>query len=418
MFRLGVVILSLLWSLASFASNNQSSMTLLDNRFRVDPTISQITFVIYRERNSTPVVLVRPDGFKYYASRHPDYIRWYQEPTMDIVSIDDPMPGPWQAIGRISSDNHIRLISHLQLETDPLPRRLYHEETIKFSARLTSDGEPLLLRDFLDRVNLTVTFTRYVDDEQQLPQEMRPTPEVIGHFADDGQGLDERAGDGVFTVELPITPEPGKYRVRITSGNGVFLRAQEQEVLVYPAPIVATFIQSRTQGEAHQVSFNAERGMIEPGSLAAHIEHQEVGQPPYLTQGQAEPTALGFAVDIPNDKQFGNFAWQGVMYATDLSTQRPLVFPIREQTYSVVSQIDVANMRRMQEAELENLRRLEQEKMIQQLRAQQRRKAILSIIAGNLLVISALLGGWFIRRKLKAKAELTEEMSLNLPNKN
>lgn len=257
MLRLGIVILSLLCSIGSFASN-ESSLTLLDNRFRVDPTISQITFVIYREQNSRPVVLVRPDGFKYYASRHPDYVRWYQESSMDIVSIDKPMPGPWQAIGQISPNNHVRLISHLQLETDQLPHRLYQDETIKFTARLTSDGEPLLLRDFLDRVKLTVTFTRYVDDEQQLPQEMRPIPEVIGQFTDDGRGLDEKPGDGVFTVALPITPEPGKYRVRITSGNGVFLRAQEQVILVYPAPVVATFIQSRTQGVAHQISFNGE----------------------------------------------------------------------------------------------------------------------------------------------------------------
>lgn len=416
MLRLGIVILSLLCSIGSFASN-ESSLTLLDNRFRVDPTISQITFVIYREQNSRPVVLVRPDGFKYYASRHPDYVRWYQESSMDIVSIDKPMPGPWQAIGQISPNNHVRLISHLQLETDQLPHRLYQDETIKFTARLTSDGEPLLLRDFLDRVKLTVTFTRYVDDEQQLPQEMRPIPEVIGQFTDDGRGLDEKPGDGVFTVALPITPEPGKYRVRITSGNGVFLRAQEQVILVYPTPVVATFIQSRTQGVAHQISFNGERGMIEPGSMVAHIEHRELGQPPFLAQGQAEPSALGVVLTVPNEEQFGNFAWNGQVYATDLSTQRPLIFPIREQTYGVVSEIDLATTRRMQEAELENLRRLEQEKLIQHMREQARRRTMMYIIFGNLFVIVVALAGWFIRRKLKAKAVATQEMNLNIPKK-
>lgn len=40
----------------------ESSIRLLDNRFRVDPSIEQITFVIYRADNSQPVVLVRPDG--------------------------------------------------------------------------------------------------------------------------------------------------------------------------------------------------------------------------------------------------------------------------------------------------------------------------------------------------------------------
>ncbi|MBF4366090.1 TIGR03503 family protein, partial [Vibrio anguillarum] len=69
-------------------------------------------------------------------------MRWYQEPTMDIISIDKPMPGPWQAIGKVSPQNSIKLISHLQLDTDVFPSRLYHGEELKFTARLTSDGKP------------------------------------------------------------------------------------------------------------------------------------------------------------------------------------------------------------------------------------------------------------------------------------
>lgn len=78
---------------SAFVYAEESSMTLLDNRFRVDPTIEQITFVVYRAERSRPVVLVRPDGKKYYAWRKPDNVRWYQEPAMDIISIDKPMPG-------------------------------------------------------------------------------------------------------------------------------------------------------------------------------------------------------------------------------------------------------------------------------------------------------------------------------------
>lgn len=101
MFRIGLVLFGLLFGVSAFASD-ESTLSLLDNRFRVDPTISQITFVIYRENNSQPVVLVRPDGKKYYAWRKPDNVRWYEEPAMDIISIDNPMPGPWQAVGKVS----------------------------------------------------------------------------------------------------------------------------------------------------------------------------------------------------------------------------------------------------------------------------------------------------------------------------
>src|SRR5690606_37877786 len=158
-------------------------------------------------------------------------------------------------------------------------------------------------------VNLKVTFTKYVENEDQLVKEARPVPMVIGEFADDGQGLDEKPGDGVFTVALPITPEPGKYRVRITSGNGVFLRAHEQEVLVYPSPISTTFIQSREDGQPHQIIFSGEQGMIQPGSLAAHVEHSNPEKAQYVTEGQADKDSLKVSLTVPYTGELGNYSW-------------------------------------------------------------------------------------------------------------
>ncbi|MEZ9134097.1 TIGR03503 family protein, partial [Vibrio breoganii] len=40
----------------SLHAATESVMSLLDNRFRVDPSIEQVTFVIYRADNSKPVV--------------------------------------------------------------------------------------------------------------------------------------------------------------------------------------------------------------------------------------------------------------------------------------------------------------------------------------------------------------------------
>lgn len=81
---------------------SESSMSFLDNRFRVDETVERITFLVYRQDNSRPVTLVRPDGKKYYAWKHPDTVNWIEEPTADIITIERPMPGPWQAIGKVT----------------------------------------------------------------------------------------------------------------------------------------------------------------------------------------------------------------------------------------------------------------------------------------------------------------------------
>ncbi|EMR38021.1 TIGR03503 family protein [Vibrio harveyi] len=412
---LSVAILAF-WSCFAFSAS-ESAMSLLDNRFRVDPTIEQITFLVYREQSSQPVVLVRPDGKKYYAWGTYDNVRWYQEPSLDIISIDNPMPGPWQAVGKVTPKNNIRLISHLKLSTDVFPNRLYHSEALKFTASLTSDDQPLVLRDFLDRVNLRVTFTKFVENEDELIKEARPVPMVIGEFADDGRGLDEKAGDGVFTVQLPIDVEPGKYRARITSGNGVFLRAQEQIVLVYPSPITRTFIQSRHADQPHQLVVSGEQGMITPGSIAVNIEQEAPDGFISYSQGQVSADGTKTTLKMDNDPELGKYSWHGEVFATDLATKRSLVFPIKEQSFSVVEEVDLEAARVAKEAELAEQRRIEMEKRIIAEREAERKRSMIIIGIGNVIALILVVLFWIIWSKVKAKRQAMPEMQLEVPKK-
>ncbi|ELB2149439.1 TIGR03503 family protein [Vibrio parahaemolyticus] len=412
---LSVAILAI-WSCFAFAAS-ESAMSLLDNRFRVDPTIEQITFLVYREQSSQPVVLVRPDGKKYYAWGSYDNVRWYQEPSLDIISVDNPMPGPWQAVGKVTQKNNIRLISHLKLSTDVFANRLYNGEALKFTARLTSDDKPLVLRDFLDRVNLRVTFTKFVENEDELIKEARPVPMIIGEFSDDGRGLDEQAGDGVFTVQLPIEVEPGKYRARITSGNGVFLRAQEQVILVYPNPVSRTFIQSRSPEKPHQLVVSGEQGMIAPGSIAVNVEQNAPDGFITYSQGQVSQDGMKTTLNLDNDPELGKYSWRGEIFATDFATQRALVFPIQEQTFSVVDEVDLEAARIAKEAELAEQRRIEMEKRIIAEREAERKRSMIIIAVGNVVMLLIAIVAWIVWRKLKAKRQAMPEMQLEVPKK-
>ncbi|MBR9789304.1 MAG: TIGR03503 family protein [Vibrionaceae bacterium] len=414
MLRALLVAILAIWSgLASAAS--ESTISLLDNRFRVDPSIEQITFLVHREQSSQPVVLVRPDGKKYYARGSYDNIRWYQEPALDIVSIDQPMPGPWQAVGKVTPKNNIRLISHLHLSTDTFPNHLYNGEALKFTARLTSDNKPLVLRDFLDRVNLRVTFTKFVDNENELIQDVRPVPLVIGEFADDGRELDEQAGDGVFTVQLPIEVEPGKYRARIVSANGVFLRAKEQVVLVYPTPVSRTFIQSREQNQPHQLVVSGEQGMIAPGSILVSVEKSAPDGYKNYGQGQVSQDGLKATLNLTNDSELGKHSWHGHIFATDFATKRPLIFPIKEQTFSVVDDVDLEAARKAKEAELAEQHRIDMENRIIAEREAERKQSMIIIAVGNVVMLIIGILFWLIWRKLKAKREAIPEMQLQMP---
>lgn len=46
-------------------------------------------------------------------------------------------------------------------------------------------------------------------------------------------------------------------------------------------------------------------------------------------------------LNLDNDPELGKYSWRGEIFATDFATQRALVFPIQEQTFSVVDEVDL-----------------------------------------------------------------------------
>lgn len=402
MLRILFLITCILASFFSW-SQTESSVSLLDNRFRVDPTIDQISFVIYRKSPSRSVVLVRPDGKKYYSWEHPETVSWYEENGMDIVSIENPMPGPWQAVGKVTPKNNIKLLSNLLLDVDMFPNRLYQNETIKFTARLTQDGNPLVLKDFLDRVRLRVNFIQYVEDENNPELTIEPESTTLGTFKDDGQELDEVSGDGVFTVELPVNVAPGKYRAIITSGNGVFLRAVEQTVLVYPSPITVGFIQSRDETEGHIVTVTGEQGMVLPGTIAATIEHTTPDNRTILTQSSVGPEEFTTEFTITNDQQPGTHKWKGTVYATEGAAKREVIIQVEETAFSVMEKLDIEQSTKEYQRLQEEKRRALEIERIKRDREEARVTGMLTILVGNLVVIILGLIIWFIVRKLRMR---------------
>lgn len=397
----------------SWASDD-AAMSWLDNRFRVDPTIKQVSFVVKREQSSHSVVLVRPDGQKYYAWRHPDNVSWYEEPGMDIISIENPMPGPWQAVGKVTPTNQVKVLSDLQLQVATLPSRLYQSETLKFTARLTQNGQPLTMRDFLDRVKLSVVFYEYIENVESLPKESQPSPIPLGEFADDGLGFDEVPGDGVFTVALPVELQPGKYRVSLSSGNGIFLRTVEQEVLVYPPPLRASFIQGRGRHEYHQIVVDAEEGAIKPGSLAAHIEQVSFDGTRTISQQAALSDEVDLKVWLPNGEKPGRYTWSGWLYATDNFNNRELIFKLPESHFAVMAELqldrNLESFREQQEAKAKQaeIAQMEAEREVA------RSKAWKMIAAANLGVIGLVALLVVLWRKWRAK-KAVNDAGLDIP---
>jgi len=327
------------------------------------------------------------------------------------------MPGPWQAIGKVTPRNNVKLLSNLLLHVDQFPSRLYQSERLKFTARLTQEGTPLILKDFLERVKLQVNFIQFLGNEDNPEASSEPITTMLGIFKDDGKDLDEVSGDGIFTVELPITVAPGKYTVRITSGNGVFLRAAEQTVLVYPSPITVGFVQSRDKTEGHLVSIVGEQGMILPGTIAATIEQTTPDKRSIFTQSSVDQDGFTTEFYIPNDPTPGKHTWKGTVYVTEGAAKRELILPIKESAFSVMEKLDIEKSTKEYQRIQEEKRRALEIERIKRDREDARMTGMLTILVGNLVVIILGLIIWFAIRQFRVRKGPAPEMQLDAPPK-
>ncbi|HAU4892165.1 TPA: TIGR03503 family protein [Aeromonas hydrophila] len=326
--------MSKLWSglllLASLtASANEvfapSDIPLLDNRFRIDYGVKEITFIVTRKPGTPSVILVRPDGSKLYVSKvTPPDVGWLALKDQDLITIRDPMPGPWQAIGEVDPDNRVRLLSNIRLETDQLPTQLYQGERVKLKSWLLIDDAPPKAGYYLTDLGMTVRLQRFNDAKH----EGEPiVDEVLGHYRDDGKGLDEVPGDGIMTAEAVLDVAAGKYRAMYSTGNQVFSRARYQDVLIYPLPVSYT-LAPPSQEFGAKLSFLIDADELDPVSVV--IEGKATNTVGASMAFNAVATEPRVEVDLSAIKEVGQYEVNATLFGTTrLGREIQVTLPVK-----------------------------------------------------------------------------------------
>ncbi|MGL6527835.1 TIGR03503 family protein [Aeromonas hydrophila] len=326
--------MSKLWSglllLASLtASANEvfapSDIPLLDNRFRIDYGVKEITFIVTRKPGTPSVILVRPDGSKLYVGKvTPPDVGWLALKDQDLITIRDPMPGPWQAIGEVDPDNRVRLLSNIRLETDQLPTQLYQGERVKLKSWLLIDDAPPKAGYYLTDLGMTVRLQRFNDAKQ----EGEPiVDEVLGHYRDDGKGLDEVPGDGIMTAEAVLDVAAGKYRAMYSTGNQVFSRARYQDVLIYPLPVSYT-LAPPSQEFGAKLSFLIDADELDPASVV--IEGKATNTVGASMAFNAVATEPRVEVDLSAIKEVGQYEVNATLFGTTrLGREIQVTLPVK-----------------------------------------------------------------------------------------
>lgn len=254
-----------LTELPDIGASNQ--IPLLNNRFRIDYKIDEITLVFFRKKGAPSVVLVKPDGSKIYARTAKDHqMEWHDDKTYDLIRIKQPTPGPWQAIGSILPESRIMVLTDIDLRVDPLPTDMMVGETLKVTARLTNGGKPINAKDFRDVLKLDVLL---ISTQKAEYDNHNQTVLEFTSFEDDGKNFDERPRDGIFTGEFKLDFPAGEWIPKYIVKTPLYTRELMQApIIVKRAPLEFAVVEATEEAERHQLTYTIVDGPADGNTVA------------------------------------------------------------------------------------------------------------------------------------------------------
>jgi uncharacterized protein (TIGR03503 family) len=252
--------------LTQLGSQYHNSIALLQNRFRIDYEVEEITMVFFRNYGSSPIVLVQPDGSKIFqANADGESIFWFDTSTYDMISIKKPAIGPWQAVGDILPDSRVMVISELALHADKLPDVIFSGEILKQTAYLTNDGVPIDYTAFRDVVELTISLSSTNNPNYN---NFGAKSEIIATFEDNGKGMDEKPLDGVFTGQFNLAVADGEWLPTFNVATPMYSREQiDPNIMLLPNPINISVDVDDGTGGYHILQVDADRKHVDISTL-------------------------------------------------------------------------------------------------------------------------------------------------------
>ncbi|MCE9854346.1 TIGR03503 family protein [Shewanella chilikensis] len=304
----------------------------LKNRFRIDHMVDRIVLLVQREYGSAPVVVVLPDGSKWYASRHPENVKWTDGVTGDMISVENPVPGPWQLIGKVVPGSQITRVSELGIEVDELPQPLYQGERLKLTAHLTGDS----LRMRLPGLEYLLRWTaRFASSHQPGDENFAAGTLIVGSYQDNGEALDERPDDGTFTANINLNQPWGNYTLQVNVQNDVFEREFKQVFRLEPTPVDIKVLEPDdplTQPWGLSLSANPDILRLEETYFDLELLGPAGLQLPLTVR---QPKEGSTQLVLPQVSDFGSYRIKGTVFSTD-KQGRELVLSLPERFFNFV----------------------------------------------------------------------------------
>lgn len=248
------------------SDNITNEIPYFDNRFSIDAKLDEITMIFFRERGSTPIVLVQPDGKKIRVNDYDkEIVQWHDDSTFDMIKIIKPMPGPWQAIGDILPKSKILVVSEVTIKVDPLPEVVLYGETLKVTGQLFNGEEKINVTAFKNVAQLDVNF--FSTNNSAYDNFGRDAFKLTS-FKDNGRDLDEYAGDNIYTGEFVLDFASGEWQPVYVIKLPLLTRELRQKpILLTKSPITLSVETSELEAAPHRLLLSIDPTYVDPNSL-------------------------------------------------------------------------------------------------------------------------------------------------------
>lgn len=235
------------------------SLPMKNNLVKIDKSIKEVTFLIFRKDSSQSITLTTPSKKELSISeKHPE-VQWHQESRYDLVTISNPEIGSWKINANLDPDNRAMVVTDLKLKNTVLPNSIEAGVPLSFNVHLEEGGEIITRKEFLRFVRVKVKQHSEAGKEWEFK------------LKDNGKGEDEKNGDGVFTVKLNKSLIEGEHNIIIDVNGTTFKRSTQQTVKIFKDPVDVQI--KLLENGKYMLSIIPYKTLIESNSIQVDVEH-------------------------------------------------------------------------------------------------------------------------------------------------
>lgn len=234
----------------------RDALPIEDGLVKIDDQVQSVTLLLYRNDPVLPPRLIPPlsDGFSQFNA--PANVKWTTNDIYDLIVVNKPRIGTWQLDMPPNEANRAVIDAAMAIDVSAMPRNMLAREQRVINIELQKAGSRISDINVLEHLALKAALITNGRDAR------------LWYPLDNGEGGDEKAGDGIYTIVLNQELRAGEFDLAVEV-EGVSIKRRKQQHFVVHATPAAQHL-SIAHG-AVQLSVIPRMGMLDLETLAVLV---------------------------------------------------------------------------------------------------------------------------------------------------